>query len=63
MLNTMGYTVSNTGSGSVGNESSFFGPKTRFALIRFQRAFAIPTTGFFGPLSRAAMNRILNSVR
>jgi hypothetical protein len=63
MLNTMGYTVSNTGSGSVGNESSFFGPKTRLALIRFQRAFAIPTTGFFGPLSRAAMNRILNSVR
>lgn len=63
MLNTMGYTVATTGVGSKGNESLFFGPKTRLALIRFQRAFAIPTTGFFGPLSRAAMNRILNSVR
>lgn len=63
LLNTMGYTVATTGAGSKGNESSFFGPKTRLALIRFQRAFAIPATGFFGPLSRAAMNRILNSVK
>lgn len=63
MLNTMGYTVATTGVGSKGNESSFFGQRTRLALIRFQKAFAIPATGFFGPLSRAAMNRILNSVR
>lgn len=63
MLNIMGYTVATNGVGSKGNESQFFGPKTRLALIRFQRAFAIPATGFFGPLSRAAMNRILNSIR
>ena len=63
MLNTMGYTVSTSGAGSKGRESFFFGPKTRLALIRFQRAFAIPATGFFGPLSRAAMNRILNSIQ
>ena len=63
MLNTMGYTVATTGVGSKGNESLFFGPKTRLALMRFQRAFAIPATGFFGPLSRAAMNRVLNSIR
>lgn len=63
MLNTMGYTVATTGTGSRGNESAFFGPRTRLALIRFQRAFAIPATGFFGPLSRAAMNRVLSSIK
>jgi hypothetical protein len=35
----------------------YFGPMTRAALIRWQRANELPATGFFGPMSRALMNR------
>lgn len=62
MLNILGFKVATSGAGSKGEETSFFGPKTKLALIRFQRAFDVPTTGFFGPLSRAAMNNILKSI-
>lgn len=59
MLNLLGFVVSSSGVGSTGKETSYFGPKTKLALIRFQRAFEVPTTGFFGPRSRAIMNNIL----
>ncbi len=39
-LNTQGFTVSKSGAGSVGKETTFFGPLTRRALIRFQDAHA-----------------------
>lgn len=37
-LNLKGFTVSTSGAGSVGNETNFFGPKTRDAVIRYQEA-------------------------
>jgi len=57
-LNTHGYTVSTSGAGSRGNETMYFGPATRSALSRFQAANRIyPTVGFFGPLTRAFVNK------
>ncbi len=54
-LNSQGFTVSSSGLGSVGNESTYFGPATQSAVIRWQRAKAIlPSSGYFGPKSRSA---------
>lgn len=55
-LNTKGYTVSKSGIGSVGNESTRFGSATRAALIKFQKSGGISGTGFFGPLTRQYVN-------
>jgi len=33
----------------------FFGLKTYRALVTFQKANGLPATGFFGPLTRAAI--------
>lgn len=63
MLNVMGYRVSITGAGSKGQETNLFGQKTRLALVRFQVAFGLPGTGYFGPLSRSIMNRILQNIQ
>lgn len=53
-LNTKGYTISATGAGSPGNETTTFGGLTRSALARFQAAHNIsPAVGFFGPITRA----------
>lgn len=52
-LNTHGYIISKSGVGSVGNESTSFGTKTKLALMKFQKANDIPSTGFFGPITRA----------
>lgn len=52
-LNSKGYTVSISGIGSKGQESTYFGPATQKALIRFQIANKItPAVGFFGPVTR-----------
>lgn len=37
-LNAKGFTIAATGAGSVGNETEYFGPLTRAALIRYQEA-------------------------
>jgi hypothetical protein len=56
-LNTHGFTVSATGAGSLGNETTKFGALTKAALIRFQKANNItPAVGYFGPLTREAIN-------
>ena len=53
-LNAQGFAVATTGPGSIGNESTRFGPRTQAALARFQAARNIsPARGFFGPLTRA----------
>lgn len=51
VLIAQGYLVLKTGL-----PTGWFGPMTRAALIKWQRANGIPATGFFGPLSRAKMN-------
>jgi len=63
-LNALGYTVSNSGDGSSGSESVYYGAKTISAIQAFQEASGIvsagtpETTGYgnFGPSTRAALN-------
>jgi hypothetical protein len=53
LLNELGYTVSVSGPGSTGNETSFFGPLTRNALVKFQTDNNIfPAQGYFGPITK-----------
>ena len=56
-LNASGYTVANTGAGSPGSETTYFGTLTRAALARYQAANGIsPAVGYFGPITRAHIN-------
>lgn len=58
-LNTNGYIVSKLGAGSIGQETTYFGPLTQAALAKFQTANQIsPAVGFFGPITRAVVNNI-----
>ena len=57
-LNSHGFPVSISGAGSVGSETTTFGPKTAQALSRFQAANGIsPAVGYFGPMTRAVVGR------
>lgn len=52
-LNQEGFTVSEDGPGSPGNETDWFGEKTRLALARFQEAKGIsPALGYLGLITR-----------
>ena len=44
-LNSKGFTVSTTGFGSAGQETVYFGTKTRQALIRYQQANGLVASG------------------
>ncbi|HNP74856.1 MAG TPA: Ig-like domain-containing protein [bacterium] len=56
-LNTHGFVVTENGLGSPNNETNFFGQLTKAALIKFQQANKInPAIGYFGPITRAAIN-------
>lgn len=61
-LNEKGFTVTVSGAGSIGNETTYFGSATKVALIRFQTARAaelglVQGTGYFGPLTRVLVNK------
>jgi peptidoglycan hydrolase-like protein with peptidoglycan-binding domain len=64
-LNDNGFTVSTTGIGSKGNESTYFGPATQRALIKYQEYYAkdiltpyglTKGTGYFGPATMRKVN-------
>jgi hypothetical protein len=56
-LNKNGHQVAATGAGSPGNESSYFGAKTRAAIAAWQAASGItPAAGYWGPITRAKAN-------
>ncbi len=53
LLNFLGFTVSISGAGSSGYETTYFGTATRAALIRLQKSAAIfPAAGYFGRITR-----------
>ena len=52
-LNLAGYTVSVTGFGSRGNETTYYGALTQQAVLRLQQHFNLtPSLGQLGPLTR-----------
>ncbi|MDB5258848.1 MAG: hypothetical protein JWO73_56 [Candidatus Taylorbacteria bacterium] len=56
-LNSHGFPVSDTGPGSQGKETLFFGPRTQKALASFQKMNGIiPAIGYFGPKTRYYMS-------
>lgn len=56
-LNNNGFKVAETGPGSPGNETELFGPLTRAAVIRYQKAKGInPSVGYVGPITRGFIN-------
>jgi surface protein len=56
-LNTHGFPVANTGVGSAGNETNFFGPKTKASVILFQKARSLVPDGVVGPKTRGELNK------
>src|SRR3989338_6006244 len=59
-LNSHGAQVSATGAGSPGNETNYFGQKTRTALAAYQASVGIsPAIGYFGPITRAHVNGLM----
>jgi peptidoglycan hydrolase-like protein with peptidoglycan-binding domain len=58
-LNARGFTVAPSGQGSPGNESTYFGSRTKAALSAFQKANGIvPAAGYFGPKTRALIQTL-----
>ena len=63
VLNRMAETqVSSSGAGSPGQETSYFGARTKSAVMKFQAMKGIsPTSGFVGPLTRGVLNSMSGS--
>ncbi len=56
LLNASGFALADSGLGSAGSETDFFGALTRNALSRYQSESGVaPNAGYFGPLTRASM--------
>ena len=61
-LNGAGYKVADTGAGSPGNETEYFGSLTQAAVSKWQTAMEVsPTAGYFGAKSRAKYTSVAGS--
>lgn len=56
VLNAAGFTVSTTGAGSPGNETTYFGAKTKAAVMKWQASVGLTADGIVGAMSRAKLN-------
>lgn len=57
-LNQAGFRVADSGAGSPGNETNYFGPATQTAVIKFQQAHGISlANGYFGSTTRVIINQ------
>ncbi|MFA7394868.1 MAG: chitobiase/beta-hexosaminidase C-terminal domain-containing protein, partial [Candidatus Paceibacterota bacterium] len=58
LLNEKNYSLAESGAGSSGNETDYFGNLTKKALIRLQKNEGVrPALGYFGPITREALKR------
>lgn len=56
LLNSLGYTLTESGPGSLGNETNYFGTLTQNALIKYQKDNnVVPAVGYYGPITRASL--------
>ena len=60
-LDTHKFPVTTTGPGSIGKLTNLFGINTKAALARYQKSVGLPSTGYFGPMTRAYVNKVLTS--
>ena len=61
-LNRNGFILATAGAGSIGSETSFFGPRTLAALKNFQSVHTIPVTGVVDMQTRDLINSIESNV-
>jgi len=54
--------VATTGAGSPGNESMYYGAKTKAAVIKFQAKYNIPQLGIVGPMTNAKLQSLAGGV-
>lgn len=60
-LNKNGFKVAESGPGSIGKETDYFGQLTQRAVIAFQKYYKIkPTAGYVGPITRKQINLLIN---
>jgi hypothetical protein len=57
ILNCKGYTVSVSGAGSIGNETTLYGAKTKDAVMNFQKAYNLKMDGMVGKQTVEILNK------